>query len=256
MAAGPATAVLELRGIRVSGRDRPRLEDVDLSLAPGERVALLGASGAGKSTLLAVANGLLAPATGTVLWEGQPPARSRRGRRLQQARIGTLWQDLRLIEELTVQQNLNAARLARWGWPRAVLNLLLPLDTEACAAALRAMDLDPALLEQPVTALSGGQRQRVAMARLLRQEPTLLLADEPLASLDPRLAGELLALLLAQAETPRALLLSLHRPDLLDGFDRAVGLKDGRVLFDGPVGQVNPDLLADLYGGTPPCAAP
>ncbi|WP_216912562.1 MULTISPECIES: ATP-binding cassette domain-containing protein [unclassified Synechococcus] len=256
MAAGPATAVLALRGVRVSGRDRPRLEDVDLSLAPGERVALLGASGAGKSTLLAVANGLLAPAAGTVLWEGQPPARSRRGRRLQQARIGTLWQDLRLIEELTVQQNLNAARLARWGWPRALLNLLLPLDTEACAAALRAMDLDPGLLEQPVTALSGGQRQRVAMARLLRQEPTLLLADEPLASLDPRLAGELLALLLAQAEAPRALLLSLHRPDLLDGFDRAVGLKDGRVLFDGPVGQVNPDLLADLYGGTPPGAAP
>jgi phosphonate transport system ATP-binding protein len=248
MAAGPATAVLALRGIRVSGRDRPRLEDVDLSLAPGERVALLGASGAGKSTLLAVANGLLAPAAGTVLWEGQAPARSRRGRRRQQARIGTLWQDLRLIEELTVQQNLNAARLARWGWPRALLNLLLPLDTEACAAALRAMDLDPALLEQPVTALSGGQRQRVAM--------TLLLADEPLASLDPRLASELLALLLAQAEAPRALLLSLHRPDLLDGFDRAVGLKDGRVLFDGPVGQVNPDLLADLYGGTPPGETP
>jgi phosphonate transport system ATP-binding protein len=252
MAAGPATAVLALRGVQVAGRGRPRLKDVHLSLAPGERVALLGASGAGKSSLIAVANGLLPPAAGTVLWEGQPPARSRRGRRRQQARIGTLWQDLRLIEELTVQQNLNAARLAQWGWPRALLNLLLPLDTDACAAALRAMDLDPALLEQPVTSLSGGQRQRVAMARLLRQEPTLLLADEPLASLDPRLAGELLALLLAQAVAPRALLLSLHRPDLLAGFDRAVGLRDGRVLFDGPVAQVTPDLLADLYGGTPP----
>ncbi|WP_216900588.1 phosphonate ABC transporter ATP-binding protein [Synechococcus sp. CCY 9618] len=252
MAAGPPTAVLALRGIRVPGRERPRVEDVDLSLAPGERVALLGASGAGKSTLLAVANGLLAPAAGTVLWEGRPPARSRRGRRLQQARIGTLWQDLRLIEELTVQQNLNAARLARWGWPKALLNLLLPLETEACAAALRAMDLDPALLDQPVTALSGGQRQRVAMARLLRQEATLLLADEPLASLDPRLASELLALLLAQAKAPRALLLSLHRPDLLAGFDRAVALKGGRVVFDGPVDQLDEARLADLYGGAPP----
>ncbi|MEA5417431.1 ATP-binding cassette domain-containing protein, partial [Synechococcus sp. BA-132 BA5] len=74
MAAGPPTAVLALRGIRVDGRGRPRLEDVDLSLAPGERVALLGASGAGKSSLIAVANGLLAPAAGTVLWEGQAPA--------------------------------------------------------------------------------------------------------------------------------------------------------------------------------------
>ena len=243
--------VLELSGIHVPGRERPRLEAVALQLAPGERVALLGASGAGKSTLLAVANGLLTPAAGTVLWEGRPPARSRRGRRQQQARIGTLWQDLRLIEELTVQQNLNAARLARWGWPRALLNLLLPLESEACAAALRAMDLDPALLSQPVTALSGGQRQRVAMARLLRQEATLLLADEPLASLDPRLAAELLTLLLAQAAAPRALLLSLHRPDLLDGFDRAVGLRGGRVVFDGPVTQLNDSLLGRLYEGTP-----
>jgi phosphonate transport system ATP-binding protein len=252
MAAGPPTAVLALRGVHVGGRDRPRLEAVDLSVGPGERVALLGASGAGKSTLLAVANGLLTPSAGTVLWEGRPPARSRRGRRRQQARIGTLWQDLRLIEELTVQQNLNAARLARWGWPKALLNLLLPLETEACAAALRAMDLDPALLDQPVTALSGGQRQRVAMARLLRQEPTLLLADEPLASLDPRLAAELLALLLAQAVAPRALLLSLHRPDLLAGFDRVVGLRAGRLVFDQPCASVESGQLEALYTGAEP----
>ncbi|MFM7393754.1 MAG: ATP-binding cassette domain-containing protein, partial [Cyanobium sp.] len=85
-AAAPAAAVLELRAIRVDGRERPRLEAVDLSLRAGERVALLGPSGAGKSTLLAVANGLLRPEAGTVLWEGQPPQRSRRARRRQQAR--------------------------------------------------------------------------------------------------------------------------------------------------------------------------
>ncbi|MFM7732032.1 MAG: ATP-binding cassette domain-containing protein [Cyanobium sp.] len=250
-AAAPAAAVLELRAIRVDGRERPRLEAVDLSLRAGERVALLGPSGAGKSTLIAVANGLLRPGAGAVLWEGQQPHRSGRARRRQQARIGTLWQDLRLIEELSVQQNLNAGRLAEWGWPKAVLNLLLPLESTACLQTLQAMDLDPALLEQPVACLSGGQRQRVAMARLLRQEPTLLLADEPLASLDPRLAAELLALLLAQAEAPRALLMSLHRPDLLGGFDRAVGLRDGRVLFDRPTAAVDPALLEELYRGEP-----
>ncbi len=252
MAAGPATAVLALQGIQVDGRDRPRLASIDLQIAPGERVALLGPSGAGKSTLLAVANGLITPAAGTVLWEGRPPARSRRGRRRQQARIGTLWQDLRLIEELSVQQNLNAARLALWGWPKALLNLLLPVETDACRAALAAMELDPELLGQPVTALSGGQRQRVAMARMLRQDPTLLLADEPLASLDPRLAAELLALLLRQAVAPRALLLSLHRPDLLVGFDRAIGLREGRLAFDRPVDQVSAGLLDDLYGSQAP----
>ena len=250
---GPAAAaepLLELQGIEVNGRSRPRLEGVSLRLWAGERVALLGSSGAGKSTLLAVANGQLPPDRGTVLWQGEPRARRAGRRRRQQARIGTLWQDLRLIDELSVQQNLNAARLARWSWPQALLNLLLPLESEACAATLRRLDLDPALLNQPVTALSGGQRQRVALARLLRQEPLLLLADEPLASLDPRLAEELLALLLREAEVPRALLLSLHRPDLLAGFDRVIGLRAGRVVFDRPRTELTSTQLQQLYAGS------
>ena len=181
-----AAALLELRGVSVAGRDRPRLAAVDLTLTAGERVALLGPSGAGKSTLLAVANGLLQPDAGAVLWQGEVPARSHKARRRQQRRIGTLWQELRLIEELTVQQNLNAGRLAVWGWPRALLNLLLPLESTACRQVLQRLDLEPSLLNQSVAALSGGQRQRVALARLLRQEAELLLADEPLASLDPR----------------------------------------------------------------------
>lgn len=240
--------VLALEAITVKGRGRPRLDGVTLQIAAGERVALLGPSGAGKSTLLAVANGLLTPSGGQVLWDQQPRAHSARGRLRQQARIGTLWQDLRLIDELTVQQNLNAGCLARWGWPRAVLNLLLPIDSAACAEALQRMDLDPELLNQSVAALSGGQRQRVAMARMLRQEPTLLLADEPLANLDPRLAADLLELLLEQAGAPRALLLSLHRPDLLQGFDRAIGLRNGQIQFDQPVSEIGPKQIQRLYG--------
>ncbi|MFM7312229.1 MAG: phosphonate ABC transporter ATP-binding protein [Cyanobium sp.] len=244
--------LLALRGIGVRGRSRPRLSDLSLTLAAGERVALLGPSGAGKSTLLAVANGLLKPDRGLVLWGGEPPARSRRRRRIQQSRIGTLWQDLRLIEELTVQQNLNAARLAVWGWHRALLNLLLPLESQACATALQAVELEASLLEASVSALSGGQRQRVAIARLLRQDPQLLLADEPLASLDPRLAREVLGLLLHQGAAPRALLLSLHRPDLLTGFDRVLALRDGVLVFDGPVQDLDAQRLRALYGPAGP----
>jgi phosphonate transport system ATP-binding protein len=228
-----AVPLLELRRVSVAGRGGiPRLEGVNLVIEPGERVALLGPSGAGKSTLLTVANGLLAPSSGEVFWQGEAPARSRRIRRRQQARIGTLWQDLRLIDELSVQQNLNAGRLAAWSWPRALLNLLLPLDTPANAAVLARVDLAPSLLDQPVAALSGGQRQRVAIARLLRQDPTLLLAE---------------------VTPPRALLLSLHRPDLLAGFDRVIGLRAGRVVFDaaaadlqGPPGVAQ---LQELYRG-------
>ena len=240
---------LELSQITVPGRGRPRLDRVSLAIGAGERVALLGPSGAGKSSLLAVANGLLRPASGSLRWLGAPPNRSGRARRRQQARIGTLWQDLRLIEELSVQQNLNSARLAAWGWPRALLNLLWPLDTAANREALAQVDLGAELLGQPVSALSGGQRQRVAIARLLRQDPELLLADEPLASLDPRLAAELLKLLLDQVTPRRALLLSLHRPDLLAGFDRAIGLRQGQVLFDQPASSIGPGDLEALYGG-------
>jgi phosphonate transport system ATP-binding protein len=241
--------LLALERVTVRGQNQPRLRQVSLILWPGERVALLGASGAGKSTLLSVANGLMRPDEGQVRWNGAPPARSRRARRLQQARVGTLWQDLRLIEELSVQQNLNTARLAHWSWPRVWLNLLRPLETGPNAAALAQVDLEAELLPRAVAELSGGQRQRVAIARLLRQEAQLWLLDEPLASLDPRRAREILALLLRHGQAPRGLLLSLHRPDLLAGFDRVIGLRQGEVCVDLPASALAPSHLETLYGG-------
>jgi phosphonate transport system ATP-binding protein len=227
-AAAESAALLELRGIRVGGRGRPRLEAVDLRLRAGERVALLGPSGAGKSTLLSVANGLLPAEAGTVLWEGLPPQRSRRARRRQQARIGTLWQDLRLIEELSVQQNLNAGRLAAWGWPRALLNLLLPLESDACRAALARVELDPALLAQPVARLSGGQRQRVAIARALVSQPKILLGDEPTAALDKE-SGRTVVTLMQQLarEQQTTIIMVTHDNKILDVADRIIIIDDG-----------------------------
>jgi phosphonate transport system ATP-binding protein len=244
--------LLALENISVLGGGQHRLRQVSLTLMPGERVALLGPSGAGKSTLLSVANGLIRPHTGQVRWNGAPPARSRRARRRQHSTIGTLWQDLRLIEELSVQQNLNAARLAHWSWLRAWLNLLLPLETEANAAALARVDLEASLLPRAVAELSGGQRQRVAIARLLRQEARLWLLDEPLASLDPRRARDVLDLLLHLGQAPRGVLLSLHRPDLLAGFDRVIGLRQGTICFDVPAASLEPSWLEALYAGAPP----
>jgi len=241
--------LLTLEDVTVRGRERPRLDRVNLRLWPGERVALLGPSGAGKSTLLSVANGGLSLEAGRLLWNGRPPERSHRLRRRQQARIGTLWQDLRLIEELSVQQNLNTARLANWSWPKAWLNLLVPLETQANLQALAQVDLEPSLLGSSVAALSGGQRQRVAIARLLRQEAQLWLLDEPLASLDPRRAQGVLELLLRFGQEPRALLLSLHRPDLLAGFDRVIGLRHGHLCFDVPATALEEAQLRELYAG-------
>jgi phosphonate transport system ATP-binding protein len=128
-----------------------------------------------------------------------------------------------------------------------LLNLCWPLESEACSAVLRRVDLDPKLLPVPVTALSGGQRQRVAVGRLLRQQAELLLADEPLAQLDPRLAQQLLELLLQLGRQPCALLISLHRPDLLAGFDRVLGLRQGQLAFDLPVADLDESMLEHLY---------
>jgi len=233
------SAVLALDQVSVVGRDLPRLDAVSLVLHQGERVALLGPSGAGKSTLIAVANGSLRPDRGQVVWPQQ-----RQGRR-QRREIGTLWQDLRLVEELSVQQNVNAGALGRRSLGWALLNLLLPLDTPACRRCLEAAGLDPGLLEQPVSRLSGGQRQRVAIARLLRQEPELLLADEPLASLDPALVDDILQRLLHQSAA--TVLISLHRPDLVDRFDRVVGLRAGSVCLDAVPAELSPEQLERLY---------
>jgi phosphonate transport system ATP-binding protein len=234
--------MLELRDVTVPGRERPRLRGLTLSLKPGERVALVGASGAGKSTLLGVANGLIQPSSGSVEWFGEP-----RLRRRLRSRIGTLWQDLRLIEGISVQHNLNTGRLAQWSWWQVLFNMLRPLEYRPCAEALAQVELEAALLPLPLSALSGGQRQRVALARLLRQNAELLLADEPLAQLDPPLARRLLQLLLGLATPPRALLMSLHRPDWLDGFDRVVGLRHGELLFDRPAQDITTSDLEQLY---------
>ena len=150
----------------------------------------------------------------------------------QQARIGTLWQDLRLIEELTVQQNLNAARLAHWSWPKALLNLFLPVESEACRQALAQVELDPALLHQPVTALSGGQRQRLAIARALLLEPTVLLLDDPTSAIDPETEREILEAMEAAMEG-RTTFIVAHRLSTLRRADLILVLDRGRLIQSG-----------------------
>ncbi|TCD55457.1 phosphate/phosphonate ABC transporter ATP-binding protein [Synechococcus sp. BS56D] len=232
---------LELRSVGVIGREAPRLTGVSLSLQPGERVALLGASGSGKSTLIAVINGSLNADEGQVIWTGLPPRRRR-----QRRAIGTLWQDLRLVEELNVQQNINAGALGQRSLGWALLNLLIPLETNHCRRVLEAAGLPADVLQTPVTRLSGGQRQRVAIARLLRQQPEVLLADEPLASLDPALIDELLTRLLRQTSA-ETVLISLHRPDLIHRFDRVIGLRKGQLVLDLRPSDLQSGQLDALY---------
>ena len=230
------TALLELHQACL-GR---RLQPITLTLRADQRVVLLGASGAGKTTLLKLCNGALSPDAGSVHWCGQPHQRlSRRQRRS----MGTLWQDLRLVEELSVMQNINSGALGRHGLLWALRNLLGPLDQDACLAVMRQVNLEPELIQQPVGKLSGGQRQRVALARLLHQQPEMVLADEPLSALDPTLAADVLNTLLLSP----GCLISLHRPDLIHRFDRVLGLRHGALVIDAAPESIHRDQLEWLY---------
>ena len=243
---GPAP-VVRLHGVGRRFSTHQALVDVDLEIAAGERVAVLGASGAGKSTLLALLNGSLSPTEGSVEVFGEQLDRLPADRlRHLQRRIGTVGQRLDLVEQVRVLHNVNAGRLGHWGVWRALGSLVWPREVEEVRRALDRVGMGWALHER-TERLSGGERQRVAIARLLVQAPALVLADEPVSSLDPARAVEILELLRAPAERA-TLVVSLHQPALARAHcTRAVGLREGRVVFDLAVEELDEHSLAELY---------
>jgi phosphonate transport system ATP-binding protein len=241
-----------MRGVQVRYGSRVAVDDVDLSVAAGERVALVGPSGAGKSTLLALCTGAVRPTSGTVQVLGQPLTTSTpRQLAAVRRRVGTVYQRLQLVGRLRVIHNVNAGRLGSWPWWRAVLSLVRPLEVAAARQALARTGIGDKVFHR-TDELSGGEQQRVALARVLVQDPELVLADEPVSSLDPARAEEVLRLLCETVTgSERTLLVSLHDFDLaLAHCDRIVGLRAGRVLFDLPVDEVTDDVRLQLYAIT------
>jgi len=230
---------------------RRALVSVDLSVAAGERVALIGPSGAGKTTLLRVAGVSLRPTEGRVELLGEAPWQLGAGglRRLR-ARIGAVHQTPPLPPRQRVVTAVLAGRLGQWSVGKALWSLVHPADTAGAHEALDRLGLADRLFDR-CDRLSGGQLQRVAVARVLYQRPDLLLADEPVSSLDPATSELLLSRLVAQSEaTGAALVASLHAVDLaLKWFPRVVGVRGGQVMFDLPAGGVTPALLRALYAG-------
>ena len=254
----PGAPVVQLRGAGRRFGSHEALRELDLTIHAGERVAVLGTSGAGKSTLLALLGGSLEPTTGTVEAFGEdlaglPAAR----RRHLQRRIGSVSQHLALIEQVRVLHNVNAGRLGQWSTARALASLIWPRSLDVVRDALDRVDLGWALHER-TERLSGGERQRVAIARLLVQSPELVVADEPVSSLDPVRAAGILGLLgttsattasSSTASTPvRTLVVSLHQPALArEHCTRVVGLREGRIVLDRPAAEVQDSALHDLY---------
>lgn len=224
------------------------LDGVDLTLHPGEMVALLGSSGSGKSTLMKSLTGFAPITSGAVRVAGYDVTNvSPRQLRDLRADVGQVFQQFNLIGRLSVLTNVLTGGLHRTGG----FNLIGGFSAED---RRRAMDLLERVglahkAKDPARSLSGGQQQRVAIARALMQRPRLILADEPVASLDPRLADVVLDLLRSIARDEGIpVLVSLHVLDLaLTHSDRIVGLNQGRVAFSGATSELDATQLASIY---------
>ena len=231
------------------GATRPTLDIESLTIDAGEHVALIGSSGAGKTTLLRLIDGRLTDWSGTVEVLQRPLSSKRPPPRQWRADIGFVFQDMALIDRLTVFDNVRNGRLGRTGAIPSLFGIFQAEDRTAIERAIDDVGLG-GLAYQRVDQLSGGQMQRVGVARCLAQEPKILVADEPISNLDPASAEKTLGLLKDSAETRGAtLMISSHQPSLVAGYvDRAVGLRDGRVVFDEPAAAMATDDLAELYG--------
>ena len=225
----------------------PALSPVSFSVLPGERVALAGPSGSGKTTLLYLLAGILQPDSGTLSIGGRELARVKPGRELSRL-VGIIHQGYDLVPHLPVLHNVLAGRLGQWGLLRSAASLVWPQDRRVAESALERMGIGDKAWER-TSHLSGGEQQRAAIARLMVQSPRVVLADEPVASLDPAMAEEMLRLLTGVTEDDeRALVVSLHSPELIRRFcTRVIGLRAGQLAFDLPVEALTGSALDDLY---------
>jgi len=245
------SADLAVRGLAKRFGETPILNGVDLTVGRGEAVAIVGANGAGKSTLLRCCLRLIEPDGGSTALLGEEVGRlSPRALRRLRARIGFVFQRHNLAPRLSALSNVLHGAQGRIAAPLAWWHATAPSTLRADAMAW----LDPAGLADPalrrVDRLSGGQSQRVAIARALMQRPAMVFADEPVASLDPAAAEQVMQMFveLMRRETVTLVFTTHHIPHALGFADRVIGLAAGRVAIDQPAGALDRVSLRAFYG--------
>jgi len=258
--------MLEIKNVnRVFGEKRA-VDDVSLSIEKGGFVGIIGRSGAGKSTLLRMINRLQDVSSGTISWNGKDVTKLK-GQDLRdwRASCAMVFQQFNIVGRLDVMTNVLMGRLNHTTSVRSLLKLWTPEDRAIAVSALEQFDIT-ALAGQRAESLSGGQQQRVAIARALVQEPEIVLADEPIASLDPRNTKVVMdALQRLNKHFGITVICNLHDLDIAKDYcDRLVGMAQGRVVFDGAPDELTESAARELYGleaheamtVLPPTAAP
>lgn len=229
-----------------AGQRVTAVDDLSLKVQPGEFCVLLGHSGAGKSTLLKLINGQLACDSGTITVSGLTMQRNTR-REIQHT-IGMVHQRFDLVARMSVLDNVMLGNLPWVALHRSMFRRWTSKDRAVACHWLERVGLEPIQATRPAGKLSGGQQQRVAIARAFIREPKLVLADEPVASLDPKTGRAVLELLRQAArERGAAVLCSLHQPEFAREFaDRIINMKGGKVVYDGEPAQWSPDYDVPL----------
>jgi phosphonate transport system ATP-binding protein len=242
--------MLSIEGLSREFSGLKALDNLSLNVQVGEFVGVIGRSGAGKSTLLRTINRLVEPSAGRVVWD-QVDVTALRGRDLRQwrARCAMVFQQFNLAGRLDVLTNVLVGRLNQVPTHRALLRLWSDEDRAIALAALEMLDM-AGFAAQRAERLSGGQQQRVAIARALVQEPQIILADEPVASLDPRNTRVVMdALATINTRYGITVLCNLHSLDLARHYcSRLIGLAAGRLVFDGKPAQLTDAVAQALYG--------
>ncbi|MDR2216475.1 MAG: phosphonate ABC transporter ATP-binding protein [Nevskiaceae bacterium] len=222
------------------------LKHIDVDIASGSFTVILGPSGAGKSTLLRMMNGLETPSTGAIVIDGERICRNKL--RSIRSRVSMVFQQFNLVDRLSVMTNVLTGRLSQRSWFGSVLYLFRREDMDIAQQALQRVGLIDKAWNR-ADKLSGGQQQRVGIARALAQNPKVILADEPVASLDPVASGEIMTLLREICERDNiTVVVNLHQVELARRFaDRIIGMNDGRLVFDGTPEQLTSSALHTIY---------
>ena len=226
------------------------LKDLSVRIDDGEFVVIVGLSGAGKSTLIRAVNGLVPLTSGTLEVNGREVTElDRAGLRDLRAEVGMIFQGFNLVDRTSVLNNVLMGRLHRVPLWRTLLGRYPKSDIDAAARALDRVEIvDRAWVR--ASNLSGGQRQRVGIARALAQEPSIILADEPVASLDPPTSHVVMRYLQQiNRELGMTTIVNLHFLDLATAYaDRIIGLRNGELVFDGPGKDCDAQVFEDIYG--------